>query len=92
MLACGPQNANNDVREPKWLRMARMKTGSDGDEYEDEDDNDGKADDYDGGAGDNKSLHVQQQRMYVPSASRQSFLPHSWLCSNAMHLLRRGST
>ena len=92
MLACGPQKANREVREPKWLRMARMKTGSDGDEYEDEDDNDGKADDYDGGDGDNKSLHLQQQRMYVPSASRQSFLPHSWLCSNAMHLLRRGST
>ena len=43
MLACGPQKANREVREPKWLRMARMKTGSDGDEYEDEDDNDGKA-------------------------------------------------
>ena len=69
-----------------------MKTGSDGDEHEDEDDNDGKVDDYDGGDGDNKSFQVQQQRMCVPSASRQSFPPHNWLCSNAMHLLERRST
>ena len=45
MLACGPGNAINNMFEPKWLRMATTKTGSDGDEDDTEDDNDSKADD-----------------------------------------------
>ena len=55
----------------------------DGDEDDDEDDNDSKADDYDGGDGDDTSFQVQQQRTYPSSASRQSLLAHSWLCSIA---------
>ena len=51
MLACGPQNANTEVRESKWLRMARMKVGSDGDEDEDEDEDED-------GYGGNKSFQV----------------------------------
>ena len=63
--------------------------GDDAGDDEDEDDNDSKADDYDGGDGDDKFFQVQQQRTYVSSASSQSLLAHSWLCSNAMHLLKK---
>ena len=55
----------------------------DGHEDDNEDDNDSKADDYYGGEGDDADFQLQEKRMYVSSASRQSLLMHCWLCSIA---------